>query len=81
MSTEANNATTTASNDIIDDILTLVEAGTTLEDIVLALKHLDNERRRKREYAVRRYQKTNRPPGRPKKDKVLPDDLKGSMDL
>jgi len=80
MSAETNTTTTKNDDQIIDDILTLVEAGTTLEDIVLALKHLDNERRRKREYANRRYQRTYKPPGRPRKDKVLPEDLKDSLD-
>lgn len=54
-------------DDLIDDILLLVENGLTVDDILVALKLLDSERRRKREYAARRYKSTGNPVGRPKK--------------
>jgi len=54
-------------DELIDDILVLVENGLSVNDILVALKLLDSERRRKRLYAARRYKPTGNPIGRPKK--------------
>ena len=59
-------------DDLIDDILILVENGLTVDDILTALKLLDDERRRKREYAARNYKPTGKPVGRPKKVVTVP---------
>jgi hypothetical protein len=54
-------------DELIDDILVLVENGLSVNDILIALKRLDYDRRRMREYMMKRYKPTGKPIGRPKK--------------